>query len=92
MLASSLIVWACFPASSGNGQQEAAPAPPKPIVFPNRTLDSYELNDRAEKNARKKNDDVATAERKRVLDEETNKLLIQARDLKTKPTIWGVLR
>jgi hypothetical protein len=89
MLASSLIVWACFPASSGNGQQGAAPAPPKPIVFPNRTLDSYELNDLAEKNARKKNYDVATAERKRVLDEETNKLLIQARDLKSKTDNLG---
>jgi hypothetical protein len=84
MLASTLIVWACFPASSGNGQQGAAPAPPKPIVIPNRTLDSHELNDLAEKNARKKNYDAATTERKRVLDEETNKLLILARDLKTK--------
>ena len=67
MLASSLIVWACFPASSGNGQQGAAQAPPKPIVIPNRTLDSHELNDLAEKNARKKNYDAATTERKQSL-------------------------
>ena len=54
MPASGSIVWACFPASSGNGQQGAAQAPPKPMVIPNRTLDSRELNDLAEKNARKK--------------------------------------
>ncbi len=76
-------------ASAGNGQQGAAQVPPKPIVIPNRTLDTHELNDLAEKNARKKNFDAANAERKRVLDDETNKLLILARDLKAKTDDMG---
>ena len=48
------------------------------IVIPNRTLDTQELNDLAEKNAKKKKFDAANAERKRVIDDETNKLLILA--------------
>ncbi len=77
------------PVSAGNGQQGAAQVPPKPIVIPNRTLDTHELNDLAEKNARKKNFDAANAERKRVIDDETNKLLILARDLKGKTDNMG---
>jgi hypothetical protein len=84
MLAVCLIALAWFPASTGNCQQGAAQVPPQPIVIPNRTLDTHELNDLAQKNARKKNYDAANAERKRVIDDETNKLLILARDLKTK--------
>jgi len=89
MFAAGLIGLACFPASKGNGQQGAAQVTPKPIVIPNRTLDSHELNDLAEKNARKKNYDAANAERKRVIDDETNKLLILARDLKAKTDNLG---
>ncbi len=48
------------------------------IVIPNRTLDTHELNELAEKNAKKKKFEAANAERKRVIDDETNKLLILA--------------
>ena len=72
------------PAWARDGQQGAAQVPPQPIVIPNRKLDTHELNELAEKNARKKNFDAANAERKRVIDDETNKLLILARDLKAK--------
>jgi hypothetical protein len=89
MLAAAFIALACFPASKGNGQQGAAQVPPQPIVIPNRTLDTHELNDLAEKNAKKKNYDAANAERKHIIDDETNKLLILARDLKTKTDNLG---
>lgn len=84
ILAASLIAMTCFAAGKGYGQQGAAQVPPQPIVIPNRTLDSHELNDLAEKNARKRNYEAANVERKRVIDDETNKLLILARDLKMK--------
>src|SRR5580704_605461 len=70
------IAVAAFPAVTGNAQQGAAPGTPHPIVIPNRTLDSHELNELAEKNAKKKNFDAANAERKRVIDEDIDKLLI----------------
>ncbi len=89
MLAAGLIALTCIPASKGNGQQGAAQVPPKPIVIPNRTLDSHELNDLAEQNAKKRNFDAANAERKRVIDDETKMLLILARDLKTKTDSLG---
>jgi hypothetical protein len=89
MIAAGAIALVCLPASSGRGQQGAALSPPKPIVIPNRTLDSHELNDLAERNARKRNYEAANAERKRVIDDETNKLLILARDLKTKTDNLG---
>jgi hypothetical protein len=84
MLAVGLIAVTCVATSDGYGQQGAAQAIPRPIVIPNRTLDSHELNDLAEKNARKRSYEAANVERKRVIDDETNKLLILARDLKMK--------
>ena len=66
-----------------------AQVPSRPIVIPNRTLDTHELNQLAENNARKKNYAAANAERKRLIDDETNKLLILARDLKTKTDNLG---
>jgi len=84
MLAAAMIAFACLTAVDGYGQQGAAQAVPRPIVIPNRTLDSHELKELAEKNERKKNYEAANVERKRVIDDETNKLLILARDLKMK--------
>jgi hypothetical protein len=84
IFAGGCIVFAALPAFAADGQQGSAQVAPRPIVIPNRTLDSHELKDLAEKNARKKNFDAANAERKRVIDDETNKLLILARDLKAK--------
>lgn len=71
------------------GQQGAAQVPPKPIVIPNRNLDSHELNDLAQKNARRKNFEAANEARKKVIEDETNKLLILARDLKAKTANLG---
>jgi hypothetical protein len=89
MMLTAVLVVACFAASNGYGQQGAAQVPPQPIVIPNRTLDSHELNALAEKNTRKKNYEAANVERKRVIDDETNKLLILARDLKLKTDNLG---
>ena len=77
------------PALAANGQQAGAQATPRPIVIPNRTLDTHELNALAEKNAKKRNFDAANAERKRVIDDETSKLVILARDLKAKTDYMG---
>ena len=70
-------------------QQGAAPIQPRPIVIPNRTLDSHELNELEQRNAKRRNLDAANAERKRVIDDETNKLLTLARDLKVKTDSLG---
>jgi hypothetical protein len=80
---------ASFPAFAGSPQQGAAQVQPRPIVIPNRTLDSHELNDLEQRNAKRRNLDAANAERKRVIDDETNKLLILARDLKAKTDSLG---
>jgi hypothetical protein len=89
MFAAGLIAMACFGVCEADGQQGAAQATPRPIVIPNRTLDSHDLNDLAEKNVRKRNYEAANLERKRVIDDETNKLLILARDLKMKTDNLG---
>jgi hypothetical protein len=89
MHAAGLIALACFAGGKGYGQQGAAQVPPQPIVIPNRTLDSHELQALAEKNARKRNYEAANVERKRVIDDEVNKLLILARDLKMKTDHLG---
>jgi len=88
-MAAGCIAMVCFPAAAVNGQQATPSGSPRPIVIPNRTLDTHELNDLAEKNARKRNFEAANAERKRVIDDETNKLLILARDLKAKADNLG---
>lgn len=74
---------------AGKGQQGAAQSSPRPIVIPNRTLDSHELNDLAEKTARKRNFEAANEARKRAMDDEANKLLILAKDLKAKADNLG---
>ena len=76
------------PALAANGQA-GGQVTPRPIVIPNRTLDTHELNALAEKNAKKRNFDAANAERKRVIDDETSKLVILARDLKAKTDNMG---
>jgi hypothetical protein len=58
-------------------------------VIPNRTLDPQEMNDLERKNARRRNLNAANAARKRVIDDETTKLLILARDLKAKTDSLG---
>lgn len=73
-----------IPALAAEGQQGAAQVTPKPIVIPDRTLDSHELKDLAEKSERKKNFEAANEARKRAIDDEVNKLVILARDLKAR--------
>ena len=58
-------------------------------MIPNRTLDPQEMNDLERKNARRRNLNAANAARKRVIDDETTKLLILARDLKAKTDSLG---
>lgn len=76
-------------ALAGSGEQAGVQTTPRPIVIPNRTLDTHELNALAEKNAKKRNFDAANADRKRVIDDETSKLVILARDLKAKSDTMG---
>jgi len=89
LVAAAMIPVACFAAGKGHGQQGTADVAPRSIVIPNRTLDSRDLRELAEKNERKKNYEAANVERKRVIDDETNKLLILARDLKMKTDNLG---
>jgi hypothetical protein len=89
LVAAAMIAVSSFAAGKGNGQQGTADIAPRPIVIPNRTLDSRDLRELAEKNERKKNYEAANVERKRVIDDETNKLLILARDLKMKTDNLG---
>ncbi len=83
------IALGAFPALAGSGQQGAVQLPPTRVAIPNRTLNNQELNDLTEKNAKKKKFDVANAERKRIIDDEANKLLILATDLKAKADNLG---
>lgn len=69
---------------AGAPQRGSSQVQPRPIVIPNRTLDPHELKELEQRNAKRRNLDAANAERKRVIDDETNKLLILARDLKAK--------
>lgn len=89
ILAAMCIFLIAVPALAGNGQQAGAQTTPRPIVIPNRSLDTHELNALAEKNAKKRNFDAANAERKRVMDDDISKLVILARDLKTKTDNMG---
>jgi len=73
---------------AGSGQQ-TNPLPNRPIVIPNRTLSPDEMKQLTDKNARKRKFDAANAARKQVIDNETNNLLILARDLKAKTDNLG---
>lgn len=72
----------------GAGQQ-TNPLPNRPIVIPNRTLSPDERKNLDDKNSRKHNFDAANLARKQIIDDETNKLLILARDLKAKSDSMG---
>jgi hypothetical protein len=70
---------------SGSSQTSSQPDHPHSIILPeaNRPLDPNDQMKLREKNAKKLNYDAANAERKRELDDETAKLLILAKDLKS---------
>lgn len=80
---------AFVPVAAGQPQQSGAQVPTKPLVIPNRTMDSQELNELAEKSAKTKNFAAANEARKHAIEEETNKLLILAKDLKAKTDNLG---
>jgi hypothetical protein len=70
----------------GNSQQAPPPRTPHPILLPEANHlpdvnDQLKLN---QQNSKKLNFEAANVERKRQIDDETTKLLILARDLKTK--------
>jgi hypothetical protein len=72
------------------GQQGAStPQVQRPIIILNRDPDVHDLNELAQKNARTKNFNAANEARKLQIDDETNKLLILARDLKAKTDKLG---
>jgi hypothetical protein len=59
------------------------------IVIPARPLSPKDREDRDDRNIQKRNYNVANAARKRFIDDETGKMLILARDLKTKVDSLG---
>jgi hypothetical protein len=73
-------------AIAGNSQQTPPPRTPHPILLPeaNHLPDINEQMKLNQQTAKKQNFDAANAERKRQIDDETAKLLILAKDLKTK--------
>lgn len=58
--------------------------PTCPIVIASRPTSMKDKEDRAERTVQKRNYDVANAARKKFIDDETNKMIILARDLKAK--------
>jgi hypothetical protein len=76
-------------ALAGEGQQGSNPLPNRPIVIPNRTLSPDELRNLDDKITRRRNFDAANAARKQLIDDEANKILILARDLKQKTDKLG---
>jgi hypothetical protein len=73
-------------AIAGKRQQTPPPRTPHPILLPeaNHLPDINEQMKLNQQTAKKQNFDAANAERKRQIDDETAKLLILAKDLKTK--------
>jgi hypothetical protein len=78
-----------LPATVGNGQQGPAQGVQRPIVIFNRSMDTHEINALQDKSSKKRNFDAANAARKLLIDDETNKLLILAKDLKAKTDNMG---
>jgi hypothetical protein len=63
--------------------------PTCPIVIAARPLSEKDKEDRSERSTQKKDFRVANAKRKLYIDDETNKMLILARDLKAKSDRLG---
>jgi hypothetical protein len=75
----------------GRSQTSSQPDHPHSIILPeaNRPLDPNDQMKLHERNAKKQNFEAANAERKRQLDDESAKLLILARDLKSQTDNLG---
>jgi hypothetical protein len=72
-------------ATAGRSQQDPPPRTPHPILLPeaNHLPDVNDQMVMKEQNKKKKDYSAANAERKRQMDDESAKLLILAKDLKT---------
>jgi len=70
-------------------QTSSNPLPNRPIVIPNRTLSPDEMRNLSDKTSRKHSFDAANAARKKLIDDETGKILILARDLKARTDGMG---
>lgn len=66
--------------------------PTCPIVIQSRPLSMKDKEERADRSIQKKNYAVANATRKKYIDDETNNMLILARDLKAKIDVLGTDR
>jgi hypothetical protein len=77
--------------SVAHGQQDPPSQAPHPILLPeaNRLPDVNDQMKLHEQNSKKKNFEAANAERKRELDDESAKLLILAKDLKSQTDNMG---
>lgn len=84
-IAVSLAAVMFLSATTGSGQQDPPPRAPHPILLPeaNHLPDVNDQMVMKEQNAKKKDFSAANAERKRQMDDESAKLLILAKDLKT---------
>lgn len=89
ILIGSLAIAALPMAASGQQGPGEVPKVQRPIIILNRDPDLHDLNALAEKNAKKRNFDEANMARKRAIEDETNKLLILARDLQAKTEKQG---
>ncbi|MBS1804744.1 MAG: hypothetical protein JST28_15375 [Acidobacteria bacterium] len=80
--------------STGDGSpNDMGPkCPTCPIVIFSRPVSAKDKEDRAERSTQKKDYSVANAKRKLYIDDETNKMLILARDLKAKTDAMGTGR
>ena len=66
--------------------------PTCPIVIPSRPLSAKDKEDREQRRVEKRDFSIANATRKKYIDDETNKVLILARDLKAKIDALGGAR
>lgn len=84
-IAVSLAAVVFLSATAGRGQQDPPPRAPHPILLPeaNHLPDVNDQMVLKEQNKKKKDFSAANAERKRQMDDESAKLLILAKDLKT---------
>jgi len=85
-IAASVAAAIILTAISGNSQSSPPPRTPHPILLPeaNHLPDVNDQLKLHQQNVKQQNFAVANAERKRQIDDETGKLLILAKDLKSK--------
>lgn len=85
-IAACIAMAAVLATTTGNSQQTPPPRSPHPILLPeaNHLPDVNDQMKMHEHNVKQQNFEAANVERKRQIDDETAKLLVLARDLKSK--------